>query len=131
VSEPDFLLVDVVKVALERLRLSDGKHRTGITLHCGGILVSGYVATQRDFLLSSKQTDELLEAYQQLSKRISEAGISAQMGTDDGLDYIHLSDARFFSPGQPPIPSFGEGVFWRGRLADVCGFHIGILRAAA
>ena len=39
------------------------------------------------------------------------------------LQYIHLQDAQFYSPGQPPMP--GNGVLWRGKISAVCSFHLG------
>jgi len=40
--------------------------------------------------------------------------------------YIHLRDARYFAPGQSPVPT-NTGVLWRGKLTEVDGFSIGTM----
>lgn len=42
-------------------------------------------------------------------------------------EYIHLSDAKIFSPGQAPIPT-NKAIYWRGRISEVDGFFLGMLQ---
>lgn len=42
--------------------------------------------------------------------------------------YIHLRNARIFSPGQPAIPG-NRGVLWRSRISEISGFSLGSLSA--
>lgn len=44
------------------------------------------------------------------------------------LAYIHLKDARVFSPSGGAMPQ--EGFWWRGRIDKVDGFTIGSLSIA-
>ena len=37
--------------------------------------------------------------------------------------YIHLRDARVYTPGQPGLP--GNGMLWRGRLSEITGWGFG------
>jgi hypothetical protein len=37
--------------------------------------------------------------------------------------YIHLRNARIYTPGQPPLPA--NGMLWRGRLSEVSGWTLG------
>ena len=38
--------------------------------------------------------------------------------------YVHLENARLYSPGGEPIPS-GKGMLWRGKINAISGFSIG------
>ncbi len=42
------------------------------------------------------------------------------------ISYIHMKNARFFHSAGNPIPG-NRGVWWRGRLAEVSGFMMGLL----
>jgi hypothetical protein len=42
--------------------------------------------------------------------------------------FIHLRDARVFSPQGAGLP--GTGMHWRGRLAEISGWSFGLLEAA-
>ncbi len=126
--KPDLLLQIILTVAVAEADASDGRTKRGITLQVGGLLVSGYIASARDFALHQPLTDWILEKLQ--AKEAQEAGralLSDEPPPDDLPEYIHLSDAHFHTPGQPPLPATPEGVFWRCRLSEVAGFHFGLL----
>ena len=123
---PDLLFQLVLKLAKSETDSTDGLIKRGITLNVGGLLVSGYIASGRDFAMHYSLTDFILEKVDSPdSKRPPEDG---EASPDYLPEFIHLSDAHYFSPGGLPIPGEDKGVFWRGRLSDVSGFHFGILK---
>lgn len=59
---------------------------------------------------------------------------SAQEGASDAdilkaPQFVHLAAARFFAPGQAPIPT-NDGVLWRGNLDGISGFSLGAFAVA-
>src|SRR5918993_1449756 len=67
----------------------------GITLQVGGLLVSGMLVSGDKY----KQRPE-----------------SESTKESEGPPfYIHLKNAKFYSPGASPIPA--NGVWWRGRIS--------------
>jgi hypothetical protein len=116
----DPVLKMIVEVSTRMADQTEGQVQAEITLNVGGFLVSGYITSARQFMLHHVLTDGLLEAAESEFK-------SAGMLSDDTFEYIHLSRAKFFVPGQPAIPGNVDGVFWRGRLSDISGFTFGVL----
>jgi hypothetical protein len=104
----------------------------GITLLAGGFLVSGFLVNgaryfegfAADFALpfpqgSSEHIRSSFSTYGDIYKGTAEPAPPM---------YVHLKEARFFSPGGNPIPT-NRGVWWRGRVSEVAGFMIGRLGA--
>jgi len=56
----------------------------------------------------------------QMSERFQDALVHV-----DRTGYIHLKDARVFTPGRKGMP--GVGMLWRGRLDAVSGWSLGTL----
>ncbi|WP_329413590.1 hypothetical protein OG802_24230 [Streptomyces sp. NBC_00704] len=56
-------------------------------------------------------------------------GVRYQQAILDVQDtaFIHLREAKVFSPGQKPMPA--NGMRWRGRLVDIAGWSFGKLGA--
>jgi hypothetical protein len=119
-SDPLFKML--VEIGIKMSDSTEGRTKLGITLHVAGMLVSGYVINQRQFLLTHPLTDKLLE----VGEKLEESDEESVAVDDESPHFIHLSDARFFLPGHPPIPNDG-GVYWRGRISEVSGFSFGIL----
>ena len=104
-----------------------------ITLNVGGMLITGDLisrnAYMKDFLYGpivkairkAEEDDELLKQQtEEIRKEVKEKP----------YDFIHLKNAKFFVPGQPPIPTEQESTLWRGRLSCVDGFTMGSLALA-
>jgi hypothetical protein len=110
----------------------------GITLQVSGILVSGTLVNGKQYFeefsilfadgFKSDQDLELAASFKTLigsnkeiytSKRASESDLPPP-------GYIHLKNARFFTPGQNAIPN-PPGALWRGRISEVGGFFLGSL----
>jgi hypothetical protein len=94
-----------------------------ITLIVGGLLVSGHIISKEKFVAVNPITAMIKEI---ADKHAEEEGESEEPEDDGKRRYIHLRDAKYFSPGQPPIPSSGF-VSCRIKLSDVAGFHFGYL----
>lgn len=119
----DPLLKMIAEISTKLGDSSQGRFETGITLQIGGLLVTGNIISARQYFLEHPLTDKILEVKEVLDK----TDPLAEQPDKDGPHFVHLSGARYFIPGQPPIPTQGEGVYWRGRLSEVAGFSFGIL----
>lgn len=119
--ECDPVLQAIVDASLNIGDATDGRVDSPIILNVGGMIVSGRIISAREFMLSDPLTNAILEEAEKLNP--SSEGI-ADISLNDGPNYIHLSGARFFTPGLKPAPA-NDNIYWRGRIADVSGFSFG------
>jgi hypothetical protein len=104
----------------------------GITLQVGGLLVSGHlVSGHRWFeafadqiaagIADAEGREEVRAAYASYADvyRQDDPDVEAPLP-----QFIHLRDAHYFGADGSAIPS-SQGVLWRGRVAQVAGFHLG------
>jgi hypothetical protein len=108
-----------------------GKNEFGVTLIVGGFLVSGILVGVRKYYEGFTNTFAGGIPNKEDAERISQALMQMCPPQDAELapaECIHLQSAHFFTAAADPIPS-GDGVWWRGRLSEVGGFHLGILGA--
>jgi hypothetical protein len=129
----DFMLNTFVAAA------NAGKGSVGITLWVGGTIVSGATAGVAEFF------DGVAEEFDAVSTEVGSDGqalgdvfrmvayearkdVVAAESEDDppSFQFIHLKNAKAFSPGSQPIPT-NRGVWWRGRLDAVDGWCFGEL----
>lgn len=68
---------------------------------------------RRDEQRALEELDQLPQRYRDL------------IGQEERTQFIHLRDARVFSPGNAGLP--GNGLLWRGRLSEVSGWSFGKL----
>ncbi|TSK05952.1 MAG: hypothetical protein FPO08_14110 [Geobacter sp.] len=116
----DAALVSIIKCAeLEEPNEQD------VTLLVGGFLVSGKVISFEKYSQHHPITESIAAAFDEADKALTEEQI-AELGRPN---FIHLSGAKYFIPGQQPIPN-GDGVFARISLSAVHGFHLGSLQVA-
>jgi hypothetical protein len=115
------------------VNITDKDQEFGITLLCGGFLVSGTLVSEPKFFegFATDFASAFPEADKAHVKRtMMVPGEVAKTATAEGdgplPGYIHLKDAKFFHPSGTPIPG-NRGVWWRGRLAEVSGFTLGDL----
>lgn len=110
----------------------------GVTLLVEGLIVSGnliggnkYFETFADNFSNGFRAEE--ETKEELRQAISSQGeIYNAAETDEEIpppEFIHLEDARFFSPGGNSIPT-ENGTLWRGKISSVSGFTLGSLSVA-
>ncbi|MCC8537358.1 gas vesicle accessory protein GvpU [Xanthomonas axonopodis pv. poinsettiicola] len=113
----------------------------GITLFVEGVIVSGQLVSGKQYFEAFAQefsaafpgSDEEKEDIR-LAFASHASIYDAAADDDDGQQssappqFIHLIDARCFSPGGQPLPS-NRGVLWRGKVNAVSGFTLGSLSA--
>ena len=102
-----------------------------ITLQVGGLLVSGMLVDGRTYFADSGVRDVLercLDPDDPKAARYQLTKWASDFYSEDrerSILYIHLKNARFFSPGCfEPMPRVA-GRWWRGRLSEVSGFMLG------
>ncbi len=108
----------------------------GVTLTVGGAIVSGILISGRkyfeelgDALSAASQTEGDMQsvlggAWKQYTAIYDRPEDAPEDWQAPPAGFIHLRNAKFHGPGQPPIPT-NQGVLWRGKLSSVDGFSIG------
>ena len=102
----------------------------GVTLYVGGILVSGEMISDREYLAGVGQTfvaagDGRPANYAtQLGRVLSHAAAANASTQHRGHRFINLKNVRVLSPGSPLLPSNG---LWRGSAASIQGYSWGLL----
>jgi hypothetical protein len=121
---------------------NDAGLQIGLTVQVGGLLVSGQLVSGEQYFEGiAADFEHGLAAYPQLAQAMKKSFASfgviyksesqpegSQSVEARAPNYIHLTDARFFSTAGDPIPQ-NKGVWWRGRISAIGGFTIGQLRA--
>lgn len=108
----------------------------GITLTVGGAIVSGMLISGKkyfeelgDTLAAASEAEGDMQsvignAWKQYTAIYDQPDDAPEDWQPPAASFIHLRNAKFYAPGQPPIPS-NRGVLWRGKLASIDGFSIG------
>lgn len=111
----------------------DGLQGIGVTLQMGGMLLGGTIISGADYF--DRFADGFASALQaDTGDRESVRSTLAELGDVFRLpqpveplpNYIHLSDALFFTTDGEPISE--QPTLWRGRLSEVDGFILGRLQ---
>jgi hypothetical protein len=105
----------------------------GITLLMPGTVVCGRLIGEREWAAALDR--RMTEAWQQRDQTtfnwgdIVQQQVSAFGQDDDSVNptWIHLRDAQLFAAGIGSVPCG----LWRGRLADVSGWSLGVVRAGS
>jgi hypothetical protein len=102
---------------------------SNVALIVGGFLVSGFVISEDKYMEHDPLGSAVLVAAKKLgdTKKTSEA-VKPEEPQDIMPDFIHLRDARFYTPNGKPIPG-NMGVYCRISLESVDGFTFGLLTA--
>lgn len=131
-SHPDWYLQMLAGTANNM----QGKVELPITLYVHGLVVSGLLTSGgRYFDALGEQITAAFGPFlgepnnmgEQLTSGAAEI-YAAPRDSGPPAQYIHLRDAHVFAPGQQALPA--NGIWWRGRLASVDGFHFGTLAAS-
>jgi hypothetical protein len=109
----------------------------GVTLTVGGAIISGMLISGQTYFkelgdtLTAASREEgdmhsiLGEAWKEYTAIYEKPEDAAEDWTPPPAGYIHLREARFFSPSQRAIPD--KGILWRGKLSSIDAFSIGNL----
>jgi hypothetical protein len=103
----------------------------GITLSIGGNLVTGQLISHDAYF--EQLADDMAAPLGKIEKSAEESmkniilSFSPRESADDttAFHFIHLKDCKTYSSDQSAICA--EGVLWRGKIASVDGFTIGLL----
>ena len=98
-----------------------------ITLNVGGLLISGNLIGRRQF--AAEFMPGIKKRIEEENEKEEDKTLEEEENNASAPRFIHLKDAKFFIPGQLPIPTTG-GTFWRGRIDSVDGYLIGELRVS-
>ena len=128
-NQEDWFLQSMIEVIINR------GVEIGVTMSVGGSIVSGILISGKTYFeelgavvaASSKEEGDVSEMlgnswkeYRRLYEKPEDAGDDWE---EPRAAYIHLRNARYYAPGNHPIPD--GGVLWRGRLSSVDAFSIG------
>jgi hypothetical protein len=111
----------------------------GVTLHVGGLIVTGRLISGATYWRESAQKlresgqgpreliEPMAEGMEKVAEAYSDAYAADAADPDDhaATAFLHLRDAHTLVP-QGPTPT--AGALWRGRLASVDGFSFGELK---
>lgn len=111
---------DFVLVSLITLAEAESPLEHGVTLIVGGFLVSGFVVSYEKYMQHNPTTQSIETALQTVIPDSADT-------TKNECNFIHLRDAKYFTPGANPIPE-NMGLFIRLSLDSIQGFSIGILK---
>jgi hypothetical protein len=115
---------DLILQAAVMLVAKEPEAEIGVTLIVDGFLVSGYIISYRRFSEYHPLTKMFIE---QQDKLLSKPPTDKEAEQDQEMpNFIHLRDAKFFTPGQRPIPA-KDSLCCRIALDKVSGFHFGNL----
>lgn len=133
-TDADWFLQLLVKI------LNSGGDTFLITLNVGGLLISGaliggkeyfdlmadyFGGIYKEYESNNKEAGETVDkAIRSLGETYSPANSSSNSNNNEP-HYIHLRNAKFYSPISGQGMPGSEGVLWRGRLESVDGFFIG------
>ncbi|HEV2816149.1 MAG TPA: hypothetical protein VGW40_02860 [Allosphingosinicella sp.] len=124
------------------IELADIGIELGVTLSAQGMLISGILISGKRYfeqlsedVKSGTGPNASEKIVSLISRSFKQFVVIYEKPEDAGDDwkapkpaYVHLRDARFFMPGQPPLPN-NKGVLWRGKLNRVTGFVLANLTA--
>jgi hypothetical protein len=131
VNKPSDLILELLIRYKEGIEKKEEEHQEfSITLNVAGMLITGdlisYDTYLKDFLdgAIAKAFQTVEKQYKSFKQEMEEIDKEAE---EKPHNFIHLKNAKFIIPGQPPVPGEQEGTLWRGRLSSVDGFVIGKL----
>jgi hypothetical protein len=114
----DSLLLAVINLAEAEVPVE-----TDVTLVVGGFLISGTAVSAKRYFMHNA-VSAMAGMMEQVKNEASRR--EANRAETIKKTYIHLKDARYYTPGQNPIPS-NTGVFCRISLDAIAGFSFGRL----
>lgn len=109
-----------------------------VTIYINGAILSGYLTSGHNYFEGIKEQyriyfQSISDDSESIDKILDELTSLKQNYLVDAETkyslplpiYIHMRDAKCFTPGQKPMTD--EGQWWRGKLSSVDGFHLGRL----
>jgi hypothetical protein len=126
--EPDWYLQSLVSM------VNGNNGEFPVTLYMRGVVISGHLVSGHKYFaglraqltefFGNSESPKTADIITYLTEP-GEGFLDESNRYKDFPQYIHMRAAKIVTPGQKPLPS--EGVWWRGRLADVDGFNFGLM----
>jgi hypothetical protein len=102
----------------------------GVTLAVPGGIVGGLLISYSAWMDANAEIAEAISPFFTALKDHMNAAKPATDLPPRPIHFIHLCDARYWTPGSTiSLPSPG-GMLWRGRLAQVSGWSLGTFGAS-
>lgn len=136
------VLVDWLLQHLIWMVNTSDKFSIGITLNVGGLIISGELVGGKNYfkgigedfssglrkILGNNRAvvDKMRKVFEDLGNKTYDDSEKKKRKDLEEPHFIHLRNARFYYPGQQPIPK-NQGVWWRGKLEAVDAFCLGLL----
>ena len=98
-----------------------------VTLMVNGLLVTGFIVSADKWRKHNANAAAIDEAIRKLLGETHSSPETAEPESAPPISHIHLRDAKFYSPGQHPIPGGDEGTHVRISLDAVDGFTFGYI----
>lgn len=100
----------------------------GITLNIGGVIVAGDLIGRtewfRTLIEENPGIENVMSAFLESSEE-RDAEVE-EKGKPKYESFIHLRNARYWSEAGSLPGAAGRGVHWRGRIAEVDGWNLGV-----
>ena len=124
----DIVLDTFISSSLSIATSSGGDTGEGVTIACEGVVVSGRIISAVEYLNSHPYLEAIANGAMQAVDSEENPNESWERLMEE--KYLHLRDARIFSPGQDSLPSRNaEGLFWRCRRDLISGYSLGQFKA--
>ncbi|MBA3898296.1 MAG: hypothetical protein H0X36_14440 [Sphingomonadaceae bacterium] len=129
-NQRDWFLADLVRL------VNDTESRFPVTLSVPGGIISGTLVGGKEYFkaiadqfgqfggANKSRVATLKEWISLYGKVYDEEDEAPEKDITSIPQFIHLVNARFYAPGQRPIPT-DTTIVWRGNLDTVSGFSIG------
>lgn len=112
--ESDWFLTSIVEFVNKR------GCELAITLHVGGLLVSGLLACYKNYFESvGLDVAEVFGA-----GNVPRSKANGEAAEESVPYFIHLREVRFYSTDGQAVPA-KKIAWWRGRISEVSGFFFG------
>jgi len=114
--------------------LTDKGIELPLTLFVNGTIISGILIGRKKYLdqfvsqFTTGWDDESVNILRDAFGLNENPEESEDAGEIDNIRFVHLRDAKVYSPGQEPLPA--NGLLWRGKIAEVNGFSYGMFSKA-
>lgn len=122
-AEPDFILQSFAKAA------QDGAiERLGVTLTVSGVVITGNLVGRDEWWRQmgewmDTKADGMGAVARVIGEELASGDTDVPSVPIEAYGYIHLRDAWIIGPKV----QVNEPMFWRGRLADVSGWALGVI----
>lgn len=107
------ILIEILSAAAKSIDID-------ITLTLSGTIVSGTIISVDSYF---EQSEALKPVKEKIDELCAPETDNEENPNSPSPNFIHLKNAQYCSPGQPPMPQ--EGILMRFRIESIDGFSLG------